>query len=103
MIGKSFVSATLTAMLMAIFVPAAQAAPNWPAVAACESGGNVHINTGNGFYGMYQIMQSTWVGNGGLQFAPRADLATAEQQTIVANRILATQGPRAWPVCFRSQ
>jgi uncharacterized protein YabE (DUF348 family) len=26
----------------------------------CESGGNYQTNTGNGFYGAYQFMQSTW-------------------------------------------
>ncbi len=26
----------------------------------CESGGNYKINTGNGFYGAYQFMASTW-------------------------------------------
>ena len=33
---------------------------NWDAVAACESGGNWAINTGNGYYGGLQFTQGTW-------------------------------------------
>ncbi len=79
----------------------AQAAPsvNWDAIAACESSGNWHINTGNGFYGGLQFTQSTWAGYGGLQYAARADLASRSQQIAVAERVLAGQGIGAWPVC----
>ncbi|MFE2378190.1 transglycosylase family protein [Streptomyces sp. NPDC059398] len=73
----------------------------WGCIAACESGGHWDANTGNSFYGGLQILQSTWVENGGLAYAPRADLATREEQITVAERILATQGWRAWPVCSR--
>src|ERR1700712_2760044 len=38
---------------------------NWDAVAQCESGGNWHANTGNGFYGGLQFKPSTWAANGG--------------------------------------
>jgi uncharacterized protein YabE (DUF348 family) len=72
---------------------------NWDAVAACESGGNWHINTGNGFYGGLQFDQGTWASNGGTQYAPRADLATREQQIAVANRLYAARGSSPWPVC----
>ena len=72
---------------------------NWDAVAACESGGNWHINTGNGFYGGLQFDQGTWASNGGLAYAPRADLATREQQIAVANRLYAARGSSPWPVC----
>src|SRR3954464_5229583 len=37
---------------------------DWSAVAACESGGNWSINTGNGFYGGLQFTQSTWLAFG---------------------------------------
>jgi LysM repeat protein len=79
----------------------AHAAPsvNWDAVAACESSGNWHINTGNGFYGGLQFTQSTWAAYGGKAYAARADLATREQQIAVAERTLAGQGIGAWPVC----
>lgn len=72
---------------------------NWDAIAACESTGNWHINTGNGFYGGLQFTQSTWAAYGGLQYAPRADLASREQQIAVAERTLRGQGIGAWPVC----
>jgi cell wall-associated NlpC family hydrolase/murein DD-endopeptidase MepM/ murein hydrolase activator NlpD len=72
---------------------------NWDVVAQCESGGNWAINTGNGFYGGLQFTPSTWKAFGGLQYAPRADLATKTQQIAVAEKTLAAQGPNAWPVC----
>ncbi len=71
----------------------------WDRVAACESGGNWHINTGNGFYGGLQFTNSTWRAYGGGAYASRADLATKAQQIAVAQRTLASQGPGAWPVC----
>lgn len=60
---------------------------DWDAIAACESGGDWHINTGNGYYGGLQFAQETWEGGGGLSYAPRADLATREQQIAVANAV----------------
>jgi hypothetical protein len=77
----------------------AQASSVWDRVAACESGGNWHINTGNGFYGGLQFTRSTWSGFGGGRYASRADLATRTEQIAVAQRVLATQGPGAWPTC----
>jgi resuscitation-promoting factor RpfA len=71
----------------------------WDQVARCESGGNWGINTGNGFYGGVQFTASTWSSHGGGQYAPSAQLATKEQQIAVAERVLATQGRGAWPVC----
>ncbi|WP_409329286.1 transglycosylase family protein [Trujillonella humicola] len=81
----------------------AGAAPghDWSGVAQCESGGNWSINTGNGYYGGLQFYQPTWVGYGGLQYAPRADLATPAQQIAVAERVLVGQGVGAWPTCGR--
>jgi transglycosylase-like protein len=72
---------------------------DWAAVAQCESGGNWSINTGNGYYGGLQFGQSTWAAYGGTAYAPRADLATQGQQIAVAEKVLAGQGPGAWPVC----
>ena len=48
----------------------------WDRLAQCESGGNWHINTGNGYYGGLQFDTSTWLSYGGAAYAPRADLAT---------------------------
>ncbi|MEU0933802.1 transglycosylase family protein [Embleya sp. NPDC005971] len=69
----------------------------WDKVAMGESSGNWHINTGNGFYGGLQFTQSTWNEFGGQQYAPRADLATKDQQIAIAEKVLAVQGPGAWP------
>ncbi|MFJ1596344.1 transglycosylase family protein [Streptomyces sp. NPDC088261] len=71
----------------------------WEKVAACESSGNWQINTGNSYYGGLQFTQSTWEAYDGRSFAPRADLATKDQQIAVAEKVLKGQGPRAWPAC----
>lgn len=71
----------------------------WDQVARCESGGNWGINTGNGYHGGVQFSSSTWAAHGGGEYAPSAELATREQQIAVAERVLATQGRGAWPVC----
>ncbi|MCV6972239.1 transglycosylase family protein, partial [Mycobacterium bohemicum] len=71
----------------------------WDQVARCESGGNWSINTGNGYHGGVQFSASTWASHGGGQYAPSAELATKEQQIAVAERVLASQGRGAWPVC----
>jgi resuscitation-promoting factor RpfA len=71
----------------------------WDQVARCESGGNWGINTGNGYHGGVQFSGSTWASHGGGEYAPSAELATREQQIAVAERVLATQGRGAWPVC----
>jgi hypothetical protein len=79
--------------------PASSDGVNWAAIAACESGGNWAANTGNGFYGGLQFTEQTWLGYGGGQYAPSANLATPAQQIAVAQRVLAGQGIGAWPVC----
>jgi len=71
----------------------------WDAIAACESGGNWAINTGNGYYGGLQFSSSTWLGYGGGAYASTANLATREQQISIADRVQAAQGWGAWPVC----
>ena len=71
----------------------------WDQVARCESGGNWGINTGNGYFGGVQFTAATWASHGGGQYAPSAQLATRDQQIAVAERVLATQGRGAWPVC----
>lgn len=73
----------------------------WDDLAACESSGDWHINSGNSFYGGLQFWQPTWVRFGGLKYARRADLATPEQQIAVAEAVLRAQGWRAWPACSK--
>ena len=48
----------------------AAAAPDseWDRVAACESGGNWGINTGNGYHGGLQFSQGTWASHGGGEY-----------------------------------
>ena len=81
----------------------AQAAPDaeWDQVARCESGGNWGINTGNGYQGGLQFSPSTWSAHGGGQYAPAANMASKDQQIAIAERVLASQGRGAWPVCGR--
>jgi hypothetical protein len=71
----------------------------WDRVAGCESSGNWSINTGNGYQGGLQFSPSTWSGHGGGEFAPVANLASKDEQIAVAERVLASQGRGAWPVC----
>lgn len=71
----------------------------WDRIANCESHNNWGINTGNGFYGGVQFDLNTWAANGGLRYAPRADLATREEQIAIAEVTQARQGWGAWPVC----
>ena len=71
----------------------------WNRLAQCESGGDWHINTGNGYYGGVQFSDSTWDSFGGERFASRADLATRAQQIQIAEKVLDGQGWGAWPAC----
>ncbi|MEU6879046.1 transglycosylase family protein [Streptomyces sp. NPDC046712] len=71
----------------------------WEKVAACESSSNWRINTGNGYFGGLQFSQSTWERYGGTHYAPRADLASKDQQIAIAEKVLKGQGPEAWPTC----
>ncbi|MBA2573769.1 MAG: transglycosylase family protein [Nocardioidaceae bacterium] len=71
----------------------------WNRLANCESGGNWHINTGNGYYGGLQFSSGTWLGYGGGKYASRADLASREQQIVIAEKTLRGQGWGAWPAC----
>ncbi|WP_225838263.1 transglycosylase family protein [Streptomyces sp. NK08204] len=71
----------------------------WDRIARCESGGNWHINTGNGYYGGLQFSAGTWRAYGGTAYAPRADLASRSAQITVATKVQHAQGWDAWPVC----
>jgi nucleoid-associated protein YgaU len=73
----------------------------WDRVAQCESGGNWTINTGNGFYGGVQFAAGTWKAYGGKTYASQAHQASKAEQIAIARRVLAGQGPGAWPVCSR--
>jgi hypothetical protein len=76
--------------------PAQASSVNWDAIAACESGGNWGISTGNGYSGGLQFTPSTWSSNGG-SGAPAN--ASRNEQIRVAENVLHTQGIGAWPAC----
>ncbi|MEU0204759.1 transglycosylase family protein [Streptomyces canus] len=89
----------IAAPLMAAGNASAATASEWDTVAQCESGGNWSINTGNGYYGGLQFSASTWAAYGGTQYAAQANQASKSQQIAVAEKVLASQGKGAWPVC----
>jgi resuscitation-promoting factor RpfA len=89
----------IAAPLMAAGNASAATASEWDKVAQCESGGNWSINTGNGYYGGLQFSASTWAAYGGTAYAPQANQASKSQQIAVAEKVLASQGKGAWPVC----
>ncbi|ELP63115.1 transglycosylase family protein [Streptomyces turgidiscabies] len=71
----------------------------WDRIAQCESGGNWHINTGNGYYGGLQFSAGTWRAYGGTAYAATADGASKSQQISVATKVQNAQGWGAWPTC----
>ncbi|MFJ3405696.1 transglycosylase family protein [Promicromonospora sp. NPDC090134] len=87
--------------------PAQQAAPEpeadvvatggvWAQLAQCESGGDPTTNTGNGYYGLYQFSQQTWVAMGGSGLPSDA---SAAEQTMRAQKLQAQSGWGQWPGC----
>ncbi|SFD62200.1 Transglycosylase-like domain-containing protein [Actinopolyspora alba] len=74
----------------------------WDRLARCESGGNWHINTGNGYYGGLQFLRSTWAAYGGERYARYPHRAARAEQIEVASRLRdARGGYGAWPSCAR--
>ncbi|MCX3063440.1 transglycosylase family protein [Streptomyces beihaiensis] len=71
----------------------------WDRLADCESGGQWSMDAGNGYYGGFQLTQDMWDRYGGLDYAPRPDLASRSQQIAVAEKILDDKGLGAWPSC----
>ena len=78
--------------------PLAHADTNWDAVAACESGGNWSTDTGNGYSGGLQFSDSTWHAFGG---SGSPSDASRSAQIAVAEKVKASQGMGAWPVCSK--
>ncbi|RKE21883.1 transglycosylase family protein [Streptomyces sp. TLI_171] len=97
-VGGALLAVPVAGLVTATSASAADVS-TWDKVAMCESTGNWSINTGNGFYGGLQFTSSTWAAFGGTAYAPQANLATKAQQIAVAEKVLASQGPGAWPVC----
>ncbi|WP_433262105.1 transglycosylase family protein [Actinosynnema sp. CS-041913] len=99
-LGRAALFLAATACLLGLTSGAATAQPglDWDAVAQCESSGNWSISTGNGYYGGLQFLPSTWKANGGTGMPNEA---SREEQIRVAENVLRTQGPGAWPNCAR--
>lgn len=68
----------------------------WDRLAACESGGNWSINTGNGYYGGLQFSLSSWRGVGGSGYPHQASKA---EQIRRAEMLRASGGWGHWPAC----
>ncbi|MEU5433482.1 transglycosylase family protein [Streptomyces sp. NPDC020719] len=99
LIGAAVVAAPLA--LLAVSAGPAGAADGavWDRIAQCESGGNWHISTGNGYYGGLQFSAGSWRAYGGGAYASTADRASRAQQIAVATRLQHAQGWGAWPSC----
>ena len=69
----------------------------WDRLAECESGGNWHINTGNGYYGGLQFSLGTWQAYGGTGLPSQA---SRETQIAIATKLRDSAGGYgAWPGC----
>ena len=69
----------------------------WDRLAGCESGGNWHINTGNGYYGGLQFSLGTWHAYGGTGLPSQH---SRETQIAIATKLRnASGGYGAWPGC----
>lgn len=81
---------------------AEQAGTVWDRLAQCESRGQWHIHTGNGYEGGLQFLNSTWLSMGGGQYAKHAYQATREQQITIAEKTLAASSwAQQWPDCSK--
>ncbi|MER8104084.1 transglycosylase family protein [Kitasatospora sp. NPDC094016] len=100
-VAGAAVAALPVAGLVTATSASAAPASSWDSVAQCESGGNWSISNGNGFSGGLQFTPSTWRAYGGTAYAPQAHQASKAQQITVAEKVLASQGPGAWPVCSK--
>ncbi|MEV7778411.1 transglycosylase family protein [Kitasatospora sp. NPDC088351] len=100
LVGGAVAALPVAGLVTATSASAAPASA-WDTVAQCESGGNWNISSGNGYSGGLQFTSSTWKAYGGTAYAPQAHQASRAQQISVAEKVLASQGPGAWPVCSR--
>jgi resuscitation-promoting factor RpfB len=70
----------------------------WAELRQCESGGNYAEDTGNGFYGAYQFLPSTWRGLG---YPGMPNQAPPAMQDAAAAQLQARSGWGQWPECAR--
>jgi hypothetical protein len=70
----------------------------WACIRQRESGDNYAENTGNGYYGAYQFLESTWLEIGGTGYPDQAPPAV---QDALAQTLQAMEGWTPWPVTSR--
>lgn len=68
----------------------------WDKLAACESGGNWSISTGNGYYGGLQFSLSTWRAVGGSGYPHQASKAEQIKRGTILQQ---SSGWGQWPAC----
>jgi hypothetical protein len=68
----------------------------WLELRDCESGDNYATNTGNGYYGAYQFLLSTWLDLG---FSGLPSNAPPAEQDEAAQELQARSGWGQWPAC----
>ncbi|HEV7865514.1 MAG TPA: transglycosylase family protein [Acidimicrobiia bacterium] len=70
----------------------------WQRLRNCEAGGRYQANSGNGYYGAYQMSAGTWrsLGYGGLPHQ-----APPEVQDQAARKLRSRSGWGQWPACSR--
>jgi len=91
-------AATALALLLPAVPAQATSWHTWQRLAMCESSGNWHINTGNGYYGGLQFSLASWRAVGGRGYPHHASKA---EQIRRAERLQNMQGWGAWPECSR--
>lgn len=77
-------------------VPAAPMGGAWYELRVCESGDNYAEDSGNGYYGAYQFLPSTWYGLG---FTGLPSQAPPAVQDEAARELQARSGWGQWPQC----
>lgn len=97
---NAVVANQIRSYLLAVYLNAVQSSvpnqANWDRVAACESGGNWGLNTGNGFYGGLQFSMSTWRSVGGTGLPSENSRV---EQIRRANLLKDRAGLGQWPRC----
>jgi resuscitation-promoting factor RpfB len=78
--------------------PPVPAGDVWTRLRQCESGGRYDRNSGNGFYGAYQFLPSTWRALG---FRGMPHEAAPELQDAAARKLQTRSGWGQWPACSR--
>ena len=83
-----------------VILPPAGITPEnvWDHLALCESSGDWHINTGNGYYGGIQFLPESWWAVGGTGLPHEH---TREEQIYRGTLLWQIQGWEAWPQCAR--